>query len=99
LGDGAGEDGDDAATGEQPERRRSSRESKRPEREVQIWLEAWNNGVETEKQSLQPPSVDLFLEVIESMVMKTEIECFDLIDRIGNEFDIDTTLFILQAAH
>jgi hypothetical protein len=43
--------------------------------------------------------VDLFLEVIESMMMKTGIECFDLIDRIGNEFDIDTSLFILQAAH
>jgi hypothetical protein len=32
--------------------------------------------------------------------METEIECFDLIDRIGNEFGIDTSLFVLQqAAH
>jgi hypothetical protein len=69
LGDGAGEDGDDAATGEQPERRRSSRESKRPEREGQIWLEVWSSGVETEKQPLQPPSADLFLEVIESVMI------------------------------
>jgi hypothetical protein len=31
--------------------------------------------------------------------MKTEVECFDLIDRIGNEFDIDTSLFLMQATH
>jgi hypothetical protein len=30
------------------------------------------------------------------MLMKTEVECFDLIDRIGNEFDIDTSLFLMQ---
>jgi hypothetical protein len=29
--------------------------------------------------------------------MKTEVECFDLIDRIGNEFDIDTSIFLMQA--
>jgi hypothetical protein len=31
--------------------------------------------------------------------MKTEAECFDLIDRIGNEFDVDTSLFLMQATH
>ena len=31
--------------------------------------------------------------------MKTEVECFDLIDRIGKEFDIDASLFLMQATH
>jgi hypothetical protein len=39
------------------------------------------------------------LETIEAMLMNTEVECFDLIDRIGNEFDIDTSLFLMQATH
>jgi hypothetical protein len=42
------------------------------------------------------------LETIEAMLMKTEVECFDLLDRIGNEFDIDTSLFLrflMQATH
>jgi hypothetical protein len=63
-------------------------------------LESWNNGVEVDRNgSKDPPSVDLFLETIETMLMKTEVECFDLVDRIHNEFDIDTSLFLMQAEH
>jgi hypothetical protein len=48
LGDRAGNGGGDAETGEQT-RRRSSRATKKPEREGQIWLEAWNSngGIES----------------------------------------------------
>ena len=54
-------------------------------------------GLGHEKE--EPPSVELFMEVVETLLLKTEVECFDLIDRIGSEFDIDMQLFILQAEH
>ena len=99
LGDGAGNDGEDVEMGEQTQRR-SSRATKKPERKGQIWLEAWNNGVESkEAWTKEPPSVDLFLEIVETLMVKTEVECFDLIDRIGSNLDIDTSLFLLQAEH
>jgi hypothetical protein len=83
-----------------PEPRKSVRSRSRPQREGKIWLESWNNGIETAtERSKDPPTVDLFLETTETMLMKTEVECFDLIDRIGNEFDIDTSLFSMQATH
>jgi hypothetical protein len=63
-------------------------------------LESWNNIIETDRVgSKDPPSVDLFLEAVEAMLMKTEVECFDLIDRIGKGFDIDASLFLIQAEH
>jgi hypothetical protein len=54
LGDGAGNDGEDAETGEQT-RRRSSRTTKKPEREGQIWLEAWNVRLEMGAPSRRCP--------------------------------------------
>ena len=54
-------------------------------------------GLGIEKE--EPPSVELFMEVVETLLLKTEVECFALIDRIGGEFDIDMQLFILQAEH
>jgi hypothetical protein len=98
LGDSAGDGGEDTAMGEQT-RRQSSRATKKPEREGQIWLEAWNNGLESATELKEPPSVDLFLEIVETLMVKTEDECFDLIDRIGSNLDIDTSLFLLQAEH
>jgi hypothetical protein len=98
LGDSAGDGGEDTAMGEQT-RRRSSRATKKPEREGQIWLGASNNGLESATEPKEPPSVDLFLEIVETLVVKTEDECFDLIDRIGSNLDIDTPLFLLQAEH
>jgi hypothetical protein len=83
-----------------PKPRKPVRSKSRPQREGQMWLESWNNGIETAtERSKDPPAVGLFLETTEAILMKTEVECFDLIDRIGNEFDIDTSLFLMQATH
>jgi hypothetical protein len=63
-----------------PKPRKPVRSKSRPQRDGQIWLESWNNGIETTtERSKDPPTVDLFLETTEAMLMKTEVECFDLI--------------------
>jgi hypothetical protein len=57
----------------EPKRRRTSREAKKPEREGQIWLEAWNNGLEPATEPKEPPSADLFLEIVGALMVKTAL--------------------------
>jgi hypothetical protein len=90
---GAADDGD-AGASVQP--RTSNRVRKQTDRPGQIWLESWNNSVKTVES---PPTADLFMEAVETMMLKTEEQCLDLIDRIGNEFDIEAQLFLMQAEH
>jgi hypothetical protein len=87
-------DDDNEPDGEQE--RRPTRNHKQPDRPGQIWLESWNSCVQPIDA---PPTPDLFLEAIETMMVKPEHQVYDLIDRIGENFGIDTRLFLLQAEH
>jgi hypothetical protein len=70
TGDGKYGSGNDDA----PKPRKSVRSKSRPQREGQIWLESWNNGIDTAtERSKDPPAVDLFLKTTETMLMKTEV--------------------------
>jgi hypothetical protein len=91
--------------GEAP--RRGSRERKQAHSDDpnRVWLQSWNKKVSTDSEGkvqepLQPaPSTELFMEAMETMLMKTDADCEDLINRIGEEFNMDVALMKLQADH
>ena len=87
---------DDSKQQQEP-RRRGHRERKQTHDPNRVWLESWNDKVKVDLPA--PPTNDLLMEAIETMLMKTDVECGDLLDRIGNEFDMDTKLMQLQAEH